>query len=219
MTEVINSKNAVATNSDETENILNAAQDDAGLGKILKFKKGAYLIGDDEIPLGTKFIVHINAWVKMWTKFADNKVVDRKVYRVALGERPTQVSDRVSRCWRQRVMMPPLAHALRQPIGSRKLGCADETEARICEGAATKAPQKSYLDGSNQIRCSFVFRCPQPYLVGACSRSPQCGIDPCGLIVGTRRLLDPYGDSTSRVVRAPVQVLGRVRQRAVQPAR
>jgi hypothetical protein len=103
----------------------------------------------------------------------------------------TQVSDRVSRCWRQRVMMPPLAHALWQPIGSRKLGCADETEARICEGAATKALQRSYFDGSNQIRCSFIFRCPQPYLVGACRRSPQCGIDPCGLSVGTRRLLDP----------------------------
>jgi hypothetical protein len=90
MTEVSNSynENAIATNSDETDNILNAAQDDAGLGKILKFKKGNYLIGDDEIPLGTKFIVHTNAWVKMWIKFVNNKVADRKVYRVALGEKP-----------------------------------------------------------------------------------------------------------------------------------
>jgi hypothetical protein len=88
MIEPTNSKNAVTTNSNETDNILNAAQDDAGLGKILKFKKGNYLIGDDEIPLGTKFIVHTNAWVKMWLKFVDNRVADRKAYRVALGEKP-----------------------------------------------------------------------------------------------------------------------------------
>lgn len=90
MTEVTNSniENAIATNSDETDNILNAAQDDAGLGKILKFKKGDYLIGDDKIPLDTEFIVHTNAWVKSWIKFVDNKVADRKVYRVALGEKP-----------------------------------------------------------------------------------------------------------------------------------
>ena len=90
MTEVTNSniENAIATNSDETDNILNAAQDDAELGKILKFKKGDYLIGDDKIPLDTEFIVHTNAWVKSWIKFVDNKVADRKVYRVALGEKP-----------------------------------------------------------------------------------------------------------------------------------
>jgi hypothetical protein len=46
MTAPTNSKseNAIATNN----NILNAAQDDAGLGKILKFKKGEYVIGDDK---------------------------------------------------------------------------------------------------------------------------------------------------------------------------
>src|ERR1700693_1628205 len=77
-------------------------------------------------------------------------------------------------------------------IGSRKLGCADGTKTRICEGVATKMPQKSYFDGSSQIRCSFILRCPQPHLVGAYRRSPQCGIRPRGLIGGTRRLLDPY---------------------------
>jgi hypothetical protein len=116
-------------------------------------------------------------------------------------------------------MMPPLAHAAQATIGSRKLGCADETEARICEGVATKMPEKLYFDEANQIRCSLILRCPQPYLVGAYCRSPHCGIDPRGLIGGTRRLLDPYMDSTSRVVRAPVQVLGGVRQCAIQPAR
>ena len=46
--------------------------------------------------------------------------------------RRTPVSDRVSRWWKQQMMMPPLAHAAQATIGSRKLGCADETEARIC---------------------------------------------------------------------------------------
>jgi hypothetical protein len=72
----------------EVENIQNAAQEDAGFEKILKFKKGEYFIGEDEIPLGTKYLAHAAAWTKCWIKFTDGEVAERKMYRVALGEKP-----------------------------------------------------------------------------------------------------------------------------------
>ena len=85
--------NTLTTDNTEAKNILGAAQEDAAFDKILKFKKGAYLIGDDPVPLGTEYLAHAVAWTKTWTKFADDKVVWRKVYRVAHGERPPQRED------------------------------------------------------------------------------------------------------------------------------
>jgi hypothetical protein len=80
--------NAVITNSaTEADNILSAVKEDAGFGKVLKFKKGEYLIGDDLISLGTEFLAHAAAWTKTWIKFVDGKVADRKLYRVAHGEK------------------------------------------------------------------------------------------------------------------------------------
>jgi hypothetical protein len=84
-------ENAIITNSKtEADNILSAVQEDAGFGKILKFRKGEYFISDDLIPLGTKYLVHAAAWIKIWIKFVDGKVEDRKIYRVALGEKPLE---------------------------------------------------------------------------------------------------------------------------------
>jgi hypothetical protein len=85
-----NRKNAIATNGDETDNIINAAQEDAGFEKILKFKKGGYFIGEEQIPLGREYIAHTRAWTKCWIKFVDGEVADRKLYRVALGEEPLE---------------------------------------------------------------------------------------------------------------------------------
>ena len=75
------------------ENILIAAQEDVGFDKILKFKKGDYFIGEQKVPLLTKYIAHPEAWTKCWTKFEDNKVVDRRLYRVARGEKPPERED------------------------------------------------------------------------------------------------------------------------------
>jgi hypothetical protein len=83
-----NKKVAVRHSSTEVENIQTAAQEDSGFEKILKFKKGQYFIGEDEIALGTEFLAHTTAWTKSWIKFADGEVADRKMYRVALGEKP-----------------------------------------------------------------------------------------------------------------------------------
>ena len=77
----------------DTENVLIAAQEDAGFDKILKFKKGDYFIGEQKVPLLTEYLAHPEAWTKCWTKFEDNKVVDRRFYRVARGEKPSERED------------------------------------------------------------------------------------------------------------------------------
>jgi hypothetical protein len=79
--------------SAEVENIQVAAQADSGFEKILKFKKGDFLVGEEKIPLGTEYVAHAKAWAKCWIKFADGEVAERKVYRVALGEQPPERED------------------------------------------------------------------------------------------------------------------------------
>ena len=78
--------NAIATRDAEAQNILSAAQE--GTNKI-KFKKGAYQIGEELVPLGTEYLAHAKAWTKVWAKSADSKVT-RKFYRVARGQRPPE---------------------------------------------------------------------------------------------------------------------------------
>jgi hypothetical protein len=77
----------------EAENILDAAQKDAAFEKMLKFKKGDYFIGEELVPLGTKYIAHAIGWTKCWIKFLDGEVADRRVYRIALGEQPPERED------------------------------------------------------------------------------------------------------------------------------
>lgn len=85
--------NNVPATTNGTENILVAAREDAGFDKILKFKKGDYVIGDKTVPLGTEFIAHPEGWTKCWIKFEDNKVVERHLYCVARGEKPPERED------------------------------------------------------------------------------------------------------------------------------
>jgi hypothetical protein len=86
-------ENVLVTAGAEAENILGAAQEDAGFEKLLKFKKGEYLTGDEVVSLGTKYIAHAVGWTKCWVKFVDGEVVDRKTFRVAYGERPPERDD------------------------------------------------------------------------------------------------------------------------------
>ena len=82
--------NVPAARGTEIDNILGAAQEDAGFEKLLKFKKGEYFIGEELVPPGTEYIAHAVGWTKCWIKFVDDEVVERKIYRVALGERPPE---------------------------------------------------------------------------------------------------------------------------------
>jgi hypothetical protein len=83
--------NAVATRSEEVENIAAAAKKDAGLDRRLKFKKGGYVFDDKTtVPLGSQYLLHATAWLKSWTKFIDGEFVEQKLYRVANGEQPPE---------------------------------------------------------------------------------------------------------------------------------
>lgn len=79
--------NDLTTIDYETRNISEAAQDDAGFQKMLKYKKGDYWCDGHEVPLGTQVIAHCIGWVKAWIKFENRTVIERKLYRVARGER------------------------------------------------------------------------------------------------------------------------------------
>ena len=74
----------------EAENIANAASEDAGFEKMMKFKKGDYWLDNREVPHGTTYIAHAIGWTKTWVHFENGMVVDRKIYRVARGEKPVE---------------------------------------------------------------------------------------------------------------------------------
>ena len=64
-----------------------AAQEDGGFETLLKFKKGQYFVGVDEVPMGTQYVAHCIGWTRCWIKFENQQVVDRKMFRVAEGRR------------------------------------------------------------------------------------------------------------------------------------
>jgi hypothetical protein len=58
-----------------------AAEEEGGdaLGTLLKFNKGRYYKGDDEIAPGREYTAYVDQWVRGWVKFQDNKPTERKV--------------------------------------------------------------------------------------------------------------------------------------------
>ena len=78
----------------EAQNIGNAANEDAGFEKLLKFKKGAYECDNEVVPWGTEYVAHCVGWTKCWIRFEDSKVTDRRMYRVADGKRPPDRDER-----------------------------------------------------------------------------------------------------------------------------
>jgi hypothetical protein len=88
MDELMKAHEALPAN--EAANIGDAANEDAGFEKLLKFKKGHYESDSAEVELGTQFVAHCVGWTKCWIKFLDGNVADRKMYRVANGEKPPE---------------------------------------------------------------------------------------------------------------------------------
>ncbi len=102
MKDIAEIENNVMTPETEASNLLSAAEEGGGFEKLLKFKRGEYFIGDDAVALGTEFVAHPGAWLKAWIKFVDGKVAERKMYRVARGERPPdreELDDLVEDAW------------------------------------------------------------------------------------------------------------------------
>lgn len=78
------------TSNKEAENIESEAREDTGFSSMLKFKKGEYYCDGELVPMGTQYLAHCKAWTKTWIHFVDKKVTERKIYRVALGERAVE---------------------------------------------------------------------------------------------------------------------------------
>src|ERR1700745_3365562 len=53
--------------------------------RLLKFSKGKWLIGDDELGEDRFFIAHVHQLAHGWVKFIDGKVADQRVGIVANG--------------------------------------------------------------------------------------------------------------------------------------
>jgi hypothetical protein len=79
---------AIAITVENTALAIAAAAQEEGaneLGRLLKFSKGHFLVGTEEIPLGGEFVAHVQHWTRGWVKFKLGELVERKVGRVADG--------------------------------------------------------------------------------------------------------------------------------------
>jgi hypothetical protein len=53
--------------------------------RLLKFAKGKWYVGDDELPAGREFMAHVPQLAHGWVKFVDGKVAEQRVGIVADG--------------------------------------------------------------------------------------------------------------------------------------
>lgn len=60
------------------------------VGSLLKFSKGDWLLGqdEDEIPVGTRYVVSMDNLMVGWVKWSDNKPVEQIMGRVVEGYAP-----------------------------------------------------------------------------------------------------------------------------------
>jgi hypothetical protein len=79
--------NLPASPAEEADHLLAATE---GHEQLLKFVKGKYKVGEDEIPLGEQFVVHANQLVFAWVKFVDGEVAERRMGKAAEGYRPPE---------------------------------------------------------------------------------------------------------------------------------
>jgi hypothetical protein len=62
-----------------------AAEVSSGFGRLLKFSKGKYFVGDDEIAIAREMIAHPASLARGWVKFADGKLVEQRIGKIADG--------------------------------------------------------------------------------------------------------------------------------------
>ena len=83
-----------------------AAEAGNGIGKLLKFVKGKWLVGDDEVKQGTEYVAYLDQLMRGWVKFEDGKPVgDPIVGKVADGFKPPkreELPDTDSTKWKEK---------------------------------------------------------------------------------------------------------------------
>jgi hypothetical protein len=65
-----------------------AAEAGSEFGKILKFVKGEWQIGEDTVAEGAEFIAYIDELARAWIRIEDQSVTDRQITKVAMGRPP-----------------------------------------------------------------------------------------------------------------------------------
>jgi hypothetical protein len=65
-----------------------ASEANNDLGRLLKFVKGEWMIGDDLVPDNLEYVAHVEQIVRGWVRFQDGKVVDRDIGKIADGYKP-----------------------------------------------------------------------------------------------------------------------------------
>jgi len=80
-----------------------AAENSGRFGKLLKFVKGKWEVGDDEVPIGTEYIAHIDQLAQGWIHFENGEVVgDPIVVKIADGKKlpiRDELSDNNAKKW------------------------------------------------------------------------------------------------------------------------
>jgi hypothetical protein len=79
--------NEVTIQKPASELLMQAAEELGGgnIGKMLKFQKGKYYVGDDEIALNSEMIAHVTQLARGWVKFKNGELVDRRLGKVVEG--------------------------------------------------------------------------------------------------------------------------------------
>ena len=60
----------------------------SGFGRLLKFNKGKWEVGDDILPDGTKCVAHIDQLARGYVCFKDGRVADQRIGKIANGFKP-----------------------------------------------------------------------------------------------------------------------------------
>jgi hypothetical protein len=80
----------LTTQKTASELLAQAAEELSGdnIGRILKFAKGKYYLGDDEVAINSEMVAHIEQLARGWVKFKDGELVDRRIGKVIDGFSP-----------------------------------------------------------------------------------------------------------------------------------
>ena len=64
---------------------LDVAREESGdsIGQMLKFSKGKWRVGDEQVALDTLFVCHLPQALRGWVKFEGGKCTDRKIGKIS----------------------------------------------------------------------------------------------------------------------------------------
>src|SRR5262249_27227213 len=86
-------ENLPATPAPENPYLKIAAEGGDNPGQLLKFVKGKWMIGDEQVAIGTEYVCYLNQAMRGWTKFEDNKATNRVIGKIADGFTPPERSE------------------------------------------------------------------------------------------------------------------------------